>query len=250
MVYFRPGANRYSYARTASRSSGVMKSVVPVTSKQAERNLAKRVMQLSRLVKVRRPEVKALDQSFGGSNVSVSTGSVTPLAEMAAGTSSLLRIGDKIHVTGIDFQFIPNLDNASVSSAGNIQAIRFAIVQDMQQVAGTAPSAAGASDSVFDSPNPVVALKSFAGLSRFKFLYDSGTMMLNWTSAGFTPDYAFTQFVRRRHIKCNVTTEFFSTGANDISKNGIYFVIISNCLVAAAASFDFNATSRTFFTDV
>lgn len=250
MVYFRPGANRYSYARTANRSSAGMRSVVPVTSKQAERNLAKRVMRLSRLVSVRKPEAKAFDLSFGTSNVSVSTGAVIPLTAIASGASSVLRVGDKIHVTGIDFQFIPNIDAGSVSSTGNVQAIRFAIVQDMQQVPGTAPSAAGALTSVFDNANPVIALKSHAGLTRYKFLYDSGTMILNWTTAGFTPDYAFTQFVRRRFLKCNITTEYSSTGSGDISKNGIYFVIISNCTVAAAASFDFNAVSRTFYTDI
>jgi len=250
MVYFRPGVNRFSYARTASRSSAAMKSVVPVTSKQAEKNLAKRVMQLSRLVKVRKPEVKGFDLNFGTSSVSVSTGQVVHLTAIPQGLTSISRVGDAIRVTGIDFQFIPNLDPGSVSSTGNVQAIRYCIVQNLQQQDSTDPVAGGSLVSVFDNPNPVVALKSFSGLSRFKFLYDSGTIILNWTQAGFTPDYARTHFARRRFIKCNIPVEYSNTTGASITKNGIYFVIISNCTVAAAASFDYNAVSRVFYTDI
>lgn len=227
-----------------------MKSVVPVTSKQAEKNLAKRVMQLSRLVKVRKPEVKGFDLSFGSGNVSVSAGQVVHLTAIPQGLTTVSRVGDAIRVTGIDLQFVPNIDPASVSSTGNVQAIRFAVVQNLQQQDSTDPVAGGSLVSVFDNPNPVVALKSFSGLSRFKFLYDSGTMVLNWTSAGFTPDYQHTQFVRRRFIKCNIPVEFSNTTGASITKNGIYFVIISNCTVAAAASFDYNGIARVFYTDI
>lgn len=235
-------------ARIASRSSGAMKSVVPVSSRQAEQNLAKRVMQLSKLVKVRKPEVKVFDAQHNGVDVSTTAGNVSLLSGIGGGSSSVTRVGDRILVKEIEFNFVPFLAG-SVSPTTSLQSCRFAIVQDLAQVAATSPSAVGA-NGVFDSAVPPDALFSYATLDRFKVLYDSDLLMLNWSAAGFTPDYQRIPFIRHKRIKCNIPVEFSDATFSNVQKNGIYFVIISNCQIAGADSFDYSLVVRIKYTDV
>jgi len=48
----------------------------------------------------------------------------------------------------------------------------------------------------------------------------------------------------------SIPTEFNSTAATNIQKNGIYFMVATDMLATATACFDYTATSRIGFIDV
>jgi len=123
--------------------------------------------------------------------------------------------------------------------------VRMAIVQDLQQVADTAPTAA----QIFaDTTQPWAAAPGVEHLGRFKVLWmspvydmwrmrcDSDTLAAGAVTQSTVVDVS---------LKTNIIVSFNSTAATDIQKNGIYLVWISSVATA-----DWTGFSRCGFTDV
>uniref|UniRef100_UPI0040474049 hypothetical protein n=1 Tax=Polynucleobacter sp. TaxID=2029855 RepID=UPI0040474049 len=221
-----------TYVRTANRRSVGTKSVVPVTSKQAERNLAKRVLQLSRLVKVQKPELKLFEAALSFTNVADTVGGIAALTSMGAGTDNLQRIADEITVQSLYVQFRIDVGVSSIPEPLQpTDFIRCFVVQDMQQVADTAPTPA----QIFQiTSSPQTPLLNSDTLGRFKVLYQSPLFQgsrLGWTAvSGANRIYwANTQSnVADKYMPLNFKVRFNGSSGSDIQKNGIYAVVLSS----------------------
>lgn len=234
-----------------SKSTVAKGSLVPVSAKQAEINLAQKVVKLTKLVSGLRPETKYIDTSLNSSNVPVATGLVIHLTGIAGGTGVNQRVGDA--VTTLWWNLNLSLTNTSTFSATNENpSYRFYIVRDTQQVGDTAPTAA----DLVDQPSlPKIQLLNVATTmqKRFQVLYDSkpqvlfaGTGVAAQNNSVVFP--ARLQFNLRGFKKAQV--RFNGTSANDIQKGGIYLFFYTDVVVGGADALDFTGSSRVAYTDV
>jgi len=222
------------------------KGTVPVSQKQAERNLSKRVDKLAKSVRLVKPEVKWADCSVSVSNVSTTTGAVTSMLAVSQGTSSANRIGDAIRLISIELNWLPSLATTSVSGNQANSGARFYVVQDQQQIADTAPVG---SDFVDQPSLPAIQLTNINFQNRFKILYDSGPQIYSqYDVLPIIPENR--SFVRNIVIPCNILVRYNGVASTDYQKNAIYLFVFSNCLVAGSSSFDYTGTARVKFTDV
>lgn len=216
--------------------------------------LAKKVMRLEKSVRLVKPEVKWFDADLSGTNVSTANGLVSHFTAITSSTGVSNRIGNAIRLVEIELNWLPSLANTSVDGTQANAGARFYIVQDTQQIADTAPTGG----LLVDQPSlPFTQLFNVLFQSEFKILYDSGPQNYNYSQGpiqlggatqGIVPEAAV--FHRNIKIPVNIVTRYNGTGSGDIQKNGIYLFVYSNCLLAAASSFDYFATSRVKFVDV
>lgn len=144
-----------------------------------------------------------------------------PLTNIAVGDGPGSRTGNNINVTGIELDGYVTW----TGSAGSVQTIHMAIVQDKQQVQGSSP----AYSSIFDTE--VVGTE--AGLikrrrnvehkKRFSVLWEKTIKVGN---LGGMSQRQYFQFSKKYKAAKSVT--YANTGAGDIQRNGIYFVYLSD----------------------
>lgn len=242
---------RRSFARGVSRYSSSTKSVVPVSSRQAEANLAKRVMRLSKLVALRKPELKHFDTSLSAINISDTAGASQNLVAIGNGTDDLGRIGDSIRITRIQGHVRISTASGSLGSLPSAEEmIRMNVVQDTQQVSDTIPGPI----SVFASVGPATQLtnESF-NHNRFRVLAASplfigARLVAEGTPAAITYFTSPTQSsVWEFDLKCNIVCSYNGTAATDIERNGIYLMWRSS---VAADTVDSDGLVCVWFTDI
>lgn len=232
--------------RPRPRSIGMVRK--PYAPKKAK-SVVQKVTRLERVVRSLKPELKFIDLNNDATNVSTANGLVTHLTALAGGTTQTTRVGNAIRISSIQVNWLPVLSLGSVDVQQANSGVRFFVVQDTQQAVDAAPTAA----LIFDQPSlPFTNLRVNTALTRFKILYDSKPMIFSYglISVGNPSPESNVVFHRNIEIPCNITTRFNGSATSDIEKNGIYLVVLSNCLISGSSSFDYFCTSRIVFSDV
>lgn len=227
------------------------RSLIPVSASAAEINLAAKVVQLGRLVKSYKPEVKYIDASLGANAVSVPNGVVQFMTPISANVTSSDRIGNAVKLVSWNINIIASLFTSITATVTTEVGFRFYVVLDMQQASDTTPTGA----MLVDQPSlPFTQLPLVSSMNRFKILWDSQPqlMYLNTGAASITSS-AVNPFRMNFNVarKCSIPQRWNGTTAADIEKNGVYLFCFTNAVGAAGANiFDYLATSRVAFTDV
>lgn len=237
-------------ART-SKATVSKGSLVPVSAKQAENNLALKVVKLTKLVAGLRPEVKYIDTSLSSNNVSVANGIVVHLTGIAQGTNVNNRVGDLISTLWWNVNI--SVTNSSAANATNENpSYRFYIVKDTQQVGDTAPTGA----DLVDQPSlPKIQLLNIVTTmqKRFQILYDSRPQIL-YPGTGLVAANNSTVFLSKLQFNLRGSKKgqirFNGVNAADIQKGGLYLFFYTDVVVGGADAFDFTGTSRVAYTDV
>lgn len=237
--------------RSSSRSSVGSRALVPVSAKQAESNLALKVVRLTKLVKGLKPEVKYIDTSLSTNNVPVATGIVIHLTGIAGGTSVAQRVGDAVATLWWNVNL--SLTNSSSANATNENpSYRFYVVRDNQQVGDTAPTGA----DLVDQPSlPKIQLlnASTTMQKRFQILYDSRPQIL-FAGTGLAAQNNSVVFPARLQFNIKgskkAPVRFNGVNGNDIQKGGLYLFFFTDVVVGGADALDFTGTSRVAYTDV
>jgi len=195
---------------------------------------------LQKVVKRLSPEVKYKDFDTSSSNIPT-TGAVVHISGIDQGDTMAARTGNQIVIQKIN---LSGFWQRNATDFGADAFTRFAIVVDKEQVNATAPTAG----VIFDVPsNPTQGLPLTSNLERFRILYmspvfDMWMMRLDSDNlAASTPTqkstFAYTWTGNLRVL--------FSGTAQEVQKNGVYVVWLSNVATA-----DVTSTCRVGFTDV
>lgn len=229
------------------------KSIVPVSAKQAESNLAARVVKLAKLVRGLKPEVKYIDVSLATTNAATA-GTVIHLTPISQGTAVNTRVGDVVRMLWYQVNLNILFTSSVMTTVTENPAFRFYIVQDRQQGADTAPTLAQLVDNPALPSYQLLEIQS-AMQGRFKVLYDSkpqlmaaGTIAVADLDSSISFPARF-QFNFQRNFKSQIN--FNGAASTDIQRGGIYFMFSTNMVdVGAAACVDFVGTTRIAYTDV
>lgn len=246
----RGSTSRPTKRKVYTKRSAGSGSLVPVSKAKAEMNLARKVQQLAKQLRVIMPEMKFADISLNTANVPVATGTTILMSSIPQATAVNARIGENVMVRHVEF-------HGEVQYAGSVQAgnndnpsYRVYIVQDTQQIAGTSPSVA----DLVDQPGvPVYQLLNVTEQKRFRVLYDSGPQMLIFGNALAATLNSNVVMLTKYHLhlkkKVSIPVEFNGSGAAAIQKNGIYFMICTDISLAGVATLDWLGASRIGYTD-
>lgn len=241
-----------SYAkRRYVRKASVPKGLARVSAAQVDRNLANEVAKLKRIVRKRAPELKYFDTALSFVNVSDTVGAVNHITAMSQGTAESQRVGDSISVSAIDCLIRVGTTSGSVGAAPNgDEAVRFALVQDMQQVSDTVPTVGAIMAQTTNPHNPLKQIET--GIHRFKILWMSPVIQAARITASSTPVATLTGLTPTQpnwafaHVKCNVKVRFNGGNTTDIDKNGLYVICWTNI---AADTVDADGYTRVTYTD-
>lgn len=233
-----------------SKSTVAKGSLVPVSAKQAEINLAQKVVKLTKLVSGLRPETKYIDTSLTSNNVSVNNGVVINLTAIAGGTGINQRVGDAVNMLWWNLNLSVTLSSAQ-NTTTEMPAFRFYIVRDLQQVSDTAPTG---SDLVDQPSLPKIQLLNVATTMqrRFQIVYDSkpqlifpGTGLAILNNSVVYPQRCV--FTLRGSKKGPI--RFNGTASTDIQKGGLYLFFYTDVTMSGDV-LDFVGTSRVAYNDV
>lgn len=242
-------------SRKRSRVVPKSNSVVPVSAKQAEINLASKVVRLEKLVRGLKPEVKYIDTSLTTSNVPT-TGTVIHFTSVAQGTAINTRVGDAIRCLWFQINFQALFSESILISTNESPTFRFYVVQDLQQAPDTAPTLGTLVDNP-GTPNIQLLEVQSAMQGRYKVLFDSKPQVC---SPGIQSGIGATTLNNSVSIpmraQWNFTKKFASiiryngAASTDQQKGALYIMVSSNMVQTATACFDFSGTARVAFTDV
>lgn len=246
----RGSTSRQTKRKGFTKRSAGSGSLVPVSKAKAEMNLARKVLQLSKQLKVIKPEMKYADISLNMLNISPVAGNVMLMSSISQATAVNARVGENVHVRHVEF-------HGEVSFAASIAVVttdnpsyRVYVVQDTQQVPSTNPAV---SDLVDQPGVPVYQLFNVTEQKRFRVLYDSGPQMLYLGNPVAGVSNSNISMLSRYHLhlkkKVSIPVEFNAAGAGNIQKNGIYFMICTDAAALGAACLDWLGSSRIGYTD-
>ena len=163
-------------------------ALVAVSKQQAETNLARKVLQLSKYVKGMRPEMKFVDLNLSQTNVSQVAGTSQLMSAIAAGAGVNQRIGENVQVRYIELHFEAIFLSSIAVATNDNPSYRLYIVQDKQQVQNASPAVA----DLVDAPSlPTIQLFNVQEQKRFRVIYDSGPQVMK---LHFTPFAIFDNF--------------------------------------------------------
>jgi len=171
-------------------------ALVAVSKQQADVNLARKVLQLSKYVKGMKPEMKFVDLNLSQTNVSFVAGTAQLMSAIAAGTGVNQRVGENVQVKYIELHFEAAYLNSIALSTNDNPSFRFWIVQDKQQVQNAAPSVA----DLVDAPSlPTISLFNVQEQKRFRVIYDSGAQVMGtrFVGSGLPASISITKFGTR-----------------------------------------------------
>lgn len=229
------------------KSNVVGKGLARVSASQVDRNLAKQVTRLTKMTRGLTPELKFADVSLTTSNI---TGGVSVLMnQVAQGVTQANRIGMFINMKS---WYIAGSISTATTSFDLLGDYYWRCMVVVDSDAGTTAVANIGSLVVDQTETPVQMLYNNLYLKRFKILYDSGPMLVNTIQATPGAEATRTTFVRAsgQLPGSGIKLNYDSTGASDISRKAVYFLLFSDATVAGTKSLDFNGSSRIRFTDV
>lgn len=234
------------------RKAAVPKGLARVSAAQVDRNLASEVAKLKRIVRKRAPELKYFDTSLSFVNVADTVGAVNHITSMGQGTAESQRVSDVITVSAIDCLVRVGTTSGSTGTSPNgDEAVRFALVQDTQQVSDTVPTVGVIMAQTTNPHNPLKQIET--GITRFKILWMSPVIQTARITASSTPVATLTSLSPTQpnwafaHVKCNVKVRFNGNSGTDIEKNGLYVICWTN---VAADTVDADGFTRITYTDM
>lgn len=147
----------------------------------------------------------------GGANgtIAAATGTVIDFSQIAQGDTISTRTGNSILVNNIQLRSLVTF-NASATNT----LVRAFLVQDLQQVADTPPTAA----SILDSVSPLAPLNRLS-LGRYKIIMNKKFIL---DSQHPTKVVNFYRKFKKHHFRYN------GTAVGDIQKGGLYIVFVHN----------------------
>lgn len=196
-------------------------------------SLYQQVRALQRFVGTLKPEIKFHDSPLAGTNVP-STGAVEHITDIAQGDTVSTRTGNAINVVSITLK-------GKITTTGNGEYYRIAIVKDNQTISDSQPTASTIFSDVNLSADPVHVLPTIANLSRFTILYMSKLFYGTGISGGDQP--AAFEFSK----KVNIKTSYNGTASSDQEKNALYCIFLTD---SASNTVDFTGVVRIGFTDI
>lgn len=208
--------------------------------RRTRRKNAPTIKQLARRVKSMRPELKREIFAVTATSI-VQTAGITDLNAFAQGITSSTRIGNKVHITGIEWEFLVN--NVSATNSKEIWT-RIMIVVDKRQVEATAPSA----DVIFETPLDPHSFKAFdetAAGSRISTVMDTKARRTVRISTGGNADKQ--QWKVKGFKKMNMNMYWSDATAANVEKNGLWLVVLSDNTVANENTM--TGCVRVFYTD-
>lgn len=153
-------------------------------------------------------ELYSLDNQSTASNL-LTTGAVVHLTAVAQGDGDGARTGNSIYVRSVNMRLA-----CAWASAGNAgQIVKWALVEDTQQIGDTTP---GFTD-IYDNNN-VVAHLSETTKGRFT-IHKTGNLVL---SVNNPRELVQCQLTLRHHVRYNGTV------GSDVQKGGLYLVLVSD----------------------
>lgn len=228
--------------RASSRSSVGSRALVPVSAKQAEFNLARKVAALSRVVKGIQPELKYMDVAIAQNNVDAVNGSSIFMNQCIQGTTNVSRVGDSVHMKSLYFSVAISTLNTSYDLLGDYYWRVFVVLDKETRNAPVAGA------DLLDNPGlPVNCLRNNINMDRLKVLYDSGPLLINTVQN--VNMQARSRTWCRKYVKLNIKAEYSGAGATGMVKNPISVVYITNANIATVNSLDIIGSSRITFTD-
>ena len=170
-------------------------------------------------------EIKNHDIFFVGINIPT-TGLIFPMADVAQGDTGVLRDGNSMNVFTVDLRWQMNLNVLDVSSS-----FRVLVFRDTRQVSGVAPVVL----NVLQETRVISQLNSVFR-TRFDIMYDF-TGVINTAAPSVLGHF---------HKKVQVKVDFTGSGATNVTKNGMYVLVICN---EATNEPSFTRTHRILFND-
>jgi len=198
----------------------------------AKGTVKQQLASLRRAVKHLAPELKLTDLNLAQTNVS-SSGTIQHVSNVAQGTDSNQRVGNSINVRNISLHvtLTPGTETSTTCH------YRYALVQDKQQIADTAP---GVSD-VFTTTDPKVTMPAQGSRERFNILWMTKPFSITELTTGSRP------YTREWTWSGSITIDYNSSAQTDQQKNALYFIILTD---SGASTVDFTGTMRLQYTDV
>lgn len=237
-MYSTPRAKRRLFATPASSVKRVKFSKPftvlnkrTVVGPSRRGTLKQQVKSLQKVVRALAPELKVVDVSTSISNLT-NAGTVIHLTQVAQGSDVPNRIGNSINLRNIALRM--NYTQGSDATAAAY--IRYAVVQDTQQISDTSPVVG----DVFSSANPQISLPVTNNRGRFRYLHVSKPITVNMVTNGTTNPYW--EF----NWKGNSRVDYNGTASTDQQKNAVYLIVLTD---SAASTMDFIGTCRLQFTD-
>lgn len=210
-----------------------------VTGPKRTGSLTQQVKSLQSYSRKHLPELKQIDVDTDATNLTIA-GAVVNVTAVAQGTEPFERIGDTINITSIVIagSVVPATDSTSRFYH------RCALVQDLQTVGDTPPSAG----AIFAGADPVLAWPELAATARFRLLwlsdlFDNG---LGFSKNVLAADGATQSGAWSGHWEGLIKTSYNGAAATDIQKNAIYFVYLTT---STANTIDFNGNVRLTYSD-
>lgn len=187
---------------------------------------------LRRAVKHLAPELKLTDVNLQQSNVT-SAGSIQHVTTIAQGTDTNQRVGNTINVRNISI----HITYTAASDATGTATMRYALVQDKQQIADGPPAVL----DVFNSADPKITLPAVGSRERFRVLWMTKPFTQTEMNTGTRP------YTREFVWNGNLQVDYNGTATTDQQKNALYFIILID---STANTADFTGTLRVQYTDV
>jgi len=205
-------------ARTSSKLS-TKSSLVAVSKKQVDQNQSRVIQRLVKLTRGIAPERKFFDTSLSFINVVDTAGAINQITSIAQGDDVASRTGNKIRIKALYVQV--RVSTQSLAGLAE-EFVRFMVVQDLQQVADSAPSV---SNIVNNTALPQNALPLVASQGRYRILHTfrlfDGQMLVA-SNATQTATQAWTKY------GLDIPVTYNGAASSDIQKNGIYVICYSN----------------------
>lgn len=224
--------------RKRRRTSDKLKpGLTTVSKKQVDNNQSRVIQRLVKLTRGIAPERKFFDTALSFLNVADTVGAVNHITAIEQGDLVSNRTANKIRIKALYVQV--RVSTASIDALVEGFA-RFYVVQDLQQVADTNPTAT----QILNATNtPQNTLMNVSTQGRFRILYTFPLMdltMIRSTNA----IQSSVQFYRKFGL--DIPLVFNGTAGTDIQKNGIYVVVVVNDTSDVA---DFDGISRVTYVD-
>jgi hypothetical protein len=208
------GFRQRKRARQGVVKPRVSSGLVTVSKKQVDLKQSQVIARLVKITKGIAPERKFFDTTITFINIADTVGAVAHLTAIPQDDTISGRTGNKIRVKHVHIQV--RLSTQSIDSLVE-SFYRFALVQDMQQVADTPPTVP---NIVRSSADPRNSLINITTQGRFKVLYWFPVM-----DATMIRSVNATQSARQEFQKYfDIPVTFNDTAGTDIQKNGLYLI--------------------------
>lgn len=211
------GSNFRQRKRSRSNNSklSTKSSLVAVSKKQVDQNQSRTIQRLVKLTRGIAPERKFFDTSIAFINIVDTVGAIQNIVLIPQGDGVSDRTGNKIRVKSVYVQV--RVSTQSVSGLAEAF-LRFALVQDTQQVADSTPTV---SQIVNSTATPQNTLLSIPNQGRFRILKMFPLLDLTMVASANATQSAVQAY---RRFGMDIPITYNGAAGSDIQKNGLYLI--------------------------